>query len=217
MNINRLKVMVIACKQLWYFEHTLPRIADYCKRHDYALEIVEDDIATGSGYEHPSWNKVLHTASAVLWWDADLVPMPWAPRIEEVIEGGRFNGVRFPMRERCYRWMRERYGAKHHREMDVNCGLLYVPECYVKDVSHIDPRANHRMWEQGAINELIWCKGLEFHELDRRFNALAGSSPTPAFFRENWFVHFGGGTPVRNRGLRRWIEFRESNGWNGGS
>lgn len=76
-------VVVVMVGQTDYWHLTRPFIEHYCARHHYALRVFREDCLSSDA--HPSWNKLLvpsfvRTPHALVW-DADLVPLPWAPAI----------------------------------------------------------------------------------------------------------------------------------------
>lgn len=185
-----------------YWPYTRPFIADYCQRHGYRFRIVtEDCMATG---HHPSWQKLLAASFAktshVLLWDADLVPLPWAPSIHPELSDENLGMVKIEPSRGGRMKLRARYGRAAAPHLSFNCGLISVPFRWrklLREVFFGSDMDQSIFWEQGALNYEIYNRAIHVDELDPRWNYWVSSAINDWHLATAHCLHFAKGSSRR--------------------
>jgi hypothetical protein len=199
-------LLVVMVGQVDYWSYTRPFIANYAERHGYRLRIfTEDCMADGA---HPSWQKLLVPSFArtphVLLWDADLVPLPWAPPIHTELSGDLLGMVKIEPSRGGRVKLRRQYGFAAATHLWWNCGLISVPhrwKPYLRDLFFTANRNEAIFWEQGALNHALYTAGHKVHPLDPRWNCWVSGAVSRGQIDTAHCLHFAKGSARRMRNI----------------
>ena len=169
----KLTYFVIDIDHVPYSRWTLPFIRDYCDRCGYDLQILccPPDPGTPA-----SWFKLLahrlFKSEMVVCADLDIIPMPWAPPIDQVLDPEKLN--------LCVDMALTRINKKYNEDFLYNCGLIGLPKKFagfmesIYDQHHTTERI---CWEQLFINDAIAAQNIPVNELHERWNFMIRFDP----------------------------------------
>ena len=207
-NPSDLTVVVVMVGETDYWSLTRPFIERYCERFGYSLRVFTEDCLASNA--HPSWNKLLvpsfvRTAHAVVF-DADLVPLPWAPPLHVELSQDRISMVKIQP-SKCGRMkLRRKYGRQAEPHLWWNCGLISIPHAYKRPLRELFFNANYDdsiFWEQGELNRFCYQRGIEIHELGGEWNRWVDSMLRDELIESSNFLHFAKGSKRRIRNIGR--------------
>jgi len=213
---SEITVMVVMIGQTAYWPLTRPFIENYCERNGYVFRVFSEDCLPSD--HHPSWNKLLVASFAktphVLLWDADLVPLPWAPPIHVDLGDRRMAAVRITPSSGGRRKLRARYGREAAPQMTFNCGLISVPHKWKAFLRNLFFNANYDQsifWEQGEFNRAVFDGEIKVDELDSKWNCWVSSPLNNDYLNANC-LHFAKGSARRLRNLGRLYKMLRESG-----
>lgn len=208
MAFPRITVCVVMIGGTNYWPLTRPFIENYCERHGYEFRVFTEDCMPADG--HPAWNKLIVPSFAktphVVVWDADLVPMPWAPPIHLDLRPNQLGMVRIEPSSTGRMKLRERYGKKAGPALWFNSGLISVPHDFkpiLRDLFFSSDYNESIFWEQGALNNFCYVNRIPVAEIDSRWNCWVSSRIEDYHIETQHALHFAKGSTRRMRNIGR--------------
>lgn len=164
MNQEEIAVVVTAVGETMpgYSRYTMPFVYEYCRRNNYRLMYL--DLPPAEVKRNPSWQKLLvyhilpESVNMAVLIDMDVVPMPWADPIHEVLQPDAVNCVLLK---------------------DVHqCGVLGLPRSqrqWAEDIYATDEWERQGGWyEQKPVNQSLHSHEAPVHLLDKSWNVIPG-------------------------------------------